>query len=341
MGSPRRWKQHGSSGLWVSDWLPEIAGCADELAVIRSCWTDAVNHAGAVYQMNCGTPIGGRPSLGSWVSYGLGTENQDLPAFVVLLDSDTKRVFSGVRNWGPGFLPAVYQGTRLSAAGAPIRDLEPPAGQEGAPQRGKLELLEEINRHHAEPRSHQDQLEARIRSYQLAFRMQAAAPEAVDLASETAETRRLYGMDDEETATFGRNCLLARRLVERGRPLRAALPRRRQPLGLARQHRAAASAPVPLVRSAGRRPAPRPQAPGSSRRDAGRLGRRVRPHADRRDQYRPRGEGAGPQPDRLHHVDGRRRRAGRADRSGRPTSWASRRSRIGSMSSTSTPRSCT
>ena len=216
MGSPRRWKQHGASGLWVSDWLPEIAGCADELAVIRSCWTDAVNHAGAVYQMNCGTPIGGRPSLGSWVSYGLGTENQDLPAFVVLLDSDTKRVFSGVRNWGPGFLPAVYQGTRLSAAGAPIRDLEPPAGQGGAPQRGKLELLEKINRHHAGLRTQQDQLEARIRSYQLAFRMQAAAPEAVDLASETAETRQLYGMDDEETAAFGRNCLLARRLVERG-----------------------------------------------------------------------------------------------------------------------------
>jgi hypothetical protein len=133
-----------------------------------------------------------------------------------LLDSDVKRVFSGVRNWGSGFLPAVYQGTRFSAAGPPIRDLEPPAGQGGAAQRGKLELLEALNRHHGESRTHQDQLEARIRSYQLAFRMQAAAPETVDLSSETAETRALYGMDDEETATFGRNCLLARRLVERG-----------------------------------------------------------------------------------------------------------------------------
>jgi hypothetical protein len=216
MASPRRWMQHGQSGLWVSDWLPHTAECVDDLAVIRSCWTDAVNHAGAVYQMNCGTPIGGRPSLGSWASYGLGTENENLPAFVVLLDNDTARVQSGVRNWGPGYLPAVYQGTRLYASDEPIRNLRRPQNVADGQQRGKLDLLEQLNRHHAEPREHQDQLEARIRSYQLAFRMQAVAPEAVDLASETEETRRLYGMDEEETATFGRNCLLARRLVERG-----------------------------------------------------------------------------------------------------------------------------
>jgi hypothetical protein len=216
MASPRQWTQHGESGLWVSDWLPHVAECVDDLAVIRSCWTDAVNHAGAVYQMNCGTPIGGRPSLGSWASYGLGTENEDLPAFVVMLDNDTARVFSGVRNWGPGFLPATYQGTRLYASSEPIRDLRTPDGVGDAQQRGKLDLLGRLNRHHAEPRSHQDQLEARIRSYQLAFRMQAEAPEAVDLSRETEETRRLYGMDDEATAAFGRNCLLARRLVERG-----------------------------------------------------------------------------------------------------------------------------
>jgi hypothetical protein len=216
MASPRRWAQYGDGGLWVSDWLPHTAECADDLAVIRSCWTDAVNHAGAVYQMNCGTPIGGRPSLGSWVSYGLGTENQNLPAFVVLLDNDTARVFSGVRNWGPGFLPAVYQGTRFHTSGELIHDLQPPAGVDIDRQRSKLDLLEQLDRHHASPRAHQDQLEARIRSYQLAFRMQAEAPGAVDLANETAETRRLYGMDDEATASFGRNCLLARRLVERG-----------------------------------------------------------------------------------------------------------------------------
>src|SRR5262249_48394261 len=120
MASPRRWKQHGASGLWVSDWLPQIATCADDLTVIRSCWTDAVNHAGAVYQMNCGTPLGGRPALGSWVAYGLGTENENLHAFVVLQDLDSGQVRSGVRNWGAGFLPAANQGTRLYNDGEPI-----------------------------------------------------------------------------------------------------------------------------------------------------------------------------------------------------------------------------
>jgi hypothetical protein len=216
MESPRTWKQHGQAGTWVSEWLPHIAECVDDIAVIRSCWTDAVNHAGGVVQMNTGSAIGGRPSLGSWVSYGLGTENQNLPSFVVIQDDDLKRVRSGSRNWGAGFMPAVYQGTRFLSGSEPIQDLAAPAGITASQQRAKLDLLAEINQQHAEPRQQYSELDARIRSYELAFRMQAEAPTALDLSSETAETHRLYGLDDSETAVFGRNCLLARRLVERG-----------------------------------------------------------------------------------------------------------------------------
>ena len=216
MAAPRKWKQHGEAGIWVSDWLPHMAQCVDDIAVIRSCWTNAVNHAGGVVQMNTGVPNGGRPSLGSWVSYGLGTENQSLPAYVVMLDDDQQQVRSGPRNWGAGFMPAVYQATRFYTGPVPIRDLASPAGVTAREQRAKLDLLYYLNGRHAEPRAHETQLDARIRSYELAFRMQAEAPEAIDLSQETRETQQLYGMDQEETATFGSNCLLARRLVERG-----------------------------------------------------------------------------------------------------------------------------
>lgn len=216
MESPRVWKQHGQSGTWVSEWLPHIAECVDDISVVRSCWTDAVNHAGGVVQMNTGTEIGGRPSLGSWVSYGLGTENQSLPAFVVIQDDDQKRVRSGSRNWGAGFMPAVYQGTRFLSGSDPIQNLSAQLGVTHEQQRAKLDLLGRLNRGHAEQRRHQTELDARIRSYELAFRMQAEAPTAIDLSQETAETQSLYGIDQPETATFGRNCLLARRLVERG-----------------------------------------------------------------------------------------------------------------------------
>lgn len=216
MASPRTWKQYGESGIWVSDWLPHTAQCVDDMAIIRSCWTDAVNHAGAVVQMNTGVQVGGRPSLGAWVSYGLGTENQNLPAYVVLQDNDLERVRSGSRNWGAGFMPAVYQATRFYTDGEPIRNLNVPEGISGERQRAKLDLLNQLNRPHAQMRRYQSELDARIESYELAFRMQATAPEAVDLSRETAETQRLYGMDEAHTAAFGRSCLLARRLVERG-----------------------------------------------------------------------------------------------------------------------------
>ena len=215
MGSPRTWKQYGQSGLWVSDWFPHVAQHADDLAVIRSCVSDGINHAGGVCQMNTGSVFGGRPSLGAWVDYGLGTENKNLPGFVVIKDSE-KEVVNGVRNWGTGFMPAVHQGVEFSATGSPIRNLQNPKGHDDARQRDKLDLLASLNRAHAAPRADNTELEARIRSYELAYRMQAEAPGAVDLAKETAATKALYGLDEKETAVFGRNCLLARRLVERG-----------------------------------------------------------------------------------------------------------------------------
>jgi hypothetical protein len=215
LASKRKWKQHGQCGTWVSDWLPHIAECVDDIAVLRSCWGDGINHSSGVCQMNTSSTLAGRPSLGSWVSYGLGTENQDLPAFVVLQDSNAQ-VVNGPRNWGAGFMPAVYQGIRLRGDAEPVPNLHPPAGVGDDRQRAKLELLNALNRDHALSRPQQTELDARIASYELAFRMQAQAPEAIDLSRETEATRRLYGLDDKETAAFGRNCLLARRLVERG-----------------------------------------------------------------------------------------------------------------------------
>ncbi len=214
MPSKRQWKQHGQSGIWVSDWLPHFAQHADKLTVLRSCSAEGINHAGAVCQMNTGDILAGRPSLGSWVSYGLGAANKDLPAFVVL--TDDKEVVGGPRNWGTGFLPASYQGTAFRGSGPPILHLAPPDSIGGEQQRRRLDLLAALNRHYAQDKPEDTELEARLQSYELAYRMQSSAPQAVDLTTETEATRKLYGIDDEVTAQFGVNCLLARRLVERG-----------------------------------------------------------------------------------------------------------------------------
>ncbi len=211
----RQWKQHGQSGIWVSDWLPHMAECVDDLAVIRSCWCDGLNHANGVGQMNTGSILGGRPSLGAWVSYGLGTENQNLPAFTVLCDNNGQ-VIGGPRNWGPGFMPALYQGVRLGPASEPFPNLNPPRGITEEQQLGKLALLNELNQQHTLNHPRYSELDARIRSYELAFHMQAEAPQAVDLSKESDATKALYGLDKDETAVFGRSCLLARRLVEHG-----------------------------------------------------------------------------------------------------------------------------
>ena len=214
--SPRKWKRHGQSGLWASDWMPHIAEHMDDIAVIRSCWTNGINHAGGVCQMNTCINFAGRPSLGAWVHYGLGSANDNLPAFVVMCDSSGRPV-NGPRNWGSGFMPASHQGVRINGAEKePIANLNTPEGYSGSRLQSKLDLLHRFNQSYADSRPQQSELEARIRSYELAFGMQAQAPEAVDLAQETELTKEMYGLDQKETQPFGRNCLLARRLVERG-----------------------------------------------------------------------------------------------------------------------------
>jgi hypothetical protein len=215
LASRRTFRPSGQSGLEISDLLPHLSAHADDLALIRSCWADSVNHPQAVYQMNTGSILMGRPSLGSWVAYGLGTEDQDLPAFVVLPDPGGG-IKGGPPAYGAGYLPATFQGTVMRSGPSPLLDLRPPEGMTPNRQRSALDLIGRLNRHHFADRAEDDSLEARIRSYELAYRMQSAAPDAVDLASESEATRALYGLDNPVTADFGARCLLARRLVERG-----------------------------------------------------------------------------------------------------------------------------
>jgi hypothetical protein len=214
MPTRRTFAQHGQSGIWVSDWLPHIAQHVDDLAVIRSCWADGLNHVGSVCQMNTGDILAGRPALGAWATYGLGSANDNLPTFVVMADG--AEPVGGPKNWSAGFLPATFQGTVFRAGDTPVHYLKPPAGVSDRQQRSKLDLLAALNRHYAADKAEDTELAARLNSYELAYRMQAAAPEAVDLAKETEATKKLYGLDDDHTRKFGTLCLLARRLVERG-----------------------------------------------------------------------------------------------------------------------------
>ncbi|MBL8827642.1 MAG: DUF1501 domain-containing protein [Planctomycetaceae bacterium] len=211
----RPFAQHGESGLPVSTLLPEIAKHADSLCVLRSCHGDSVNHPQSVYQMNTGSILMGKPSMGSWISYGLGSENRDMPAFVVLPDPGGG-IKGGPPAWGNGFLPARHQGTTLRAGRNPILHLAPPESMTDTRQRAILEFVGARNAEHLAARGADDELSARIRAYELAFRMQSAAPAMVDISGETDATRQMYGIDEPETDEFGRRCLLARRLAESG-----------------------------------------------------------------------------------------------------------------------------
>jgi hypothetical protein len=213
LGSQRTFRRQGKSGQLMSDLFPHLATQADEIAIVRSLHADSIVHAPALYQMNSGRTLMGHPSLGSWLLYGLGSENENLPAYVVMLDPDGTTV-GGPPCWGAGYFSPVYQGTLFRPGKTPIIDLNPADGRSRLRQRQGLDLLKSLNGLRREPGD--EQLLSRLATYELAFRMQTQAPEAIDLEQETAQTHQLYGADCEPTAEFGRRCLMARRLVERG-----------------------------------------------------------------------------------------------------------------------------
>jgi hypothetical protein len=215
LASPRKFSKHGKSGIEVSDLYPNVAKCVDDMAVIRSTWTNSFAHGSGLLQMNTGYLRQGFPCLGSWVTYGLGSVSKNLPGFVVMLDHRGGPI-GGAPNWGHGFMPASYQGTQLRIQGDPILNLSAPKNVTPAQQRNQLDLLADLEKGHHKATPDNTELEARLASYELAFRMQSHAPEAVDLSKETAKTKQLYGLDDKLTEKFGTKCLLARRLVERG-----------------------------------------------------------------------------------------------------------------------------
>ncbi|MDP7305736.1 MAG: DUF1501 domain-containing protein, partial [Pirellulaceae bacterium] len=212
-----RWKfnQHGECGKWVADLFPNLATCVDDIAFVHSMTADSPIHGSAMLMMNSGRILSGSPCMGSWINYGLGTVNENLPGFVVMLDPRGGPI-SGAKNWSSGYMPATYQATVMRSSGTPILDLAPPAGMTHEMQRELLNTLRNYNEQHRQSRVDNNDLAARIASYELAYKMQSSAPDAVDLSQETAQTQELYGMSDSKAAAFGRQCLLARRLVERG-----------------------------------------------------------------------------------------------------------------------------
>jgi len=215
VGPKWKFQQYGQSGKWISDLFPNLATCVDDIAFLHSMTADSPIHGSAMLQMNSGKLLSGSPSLGSWVNYGLGSVNENLPGFVVMLDP-TGGPISGAKNWSSGYMPASYQGTILRSAGEPVLDLKRPGELTEGMQRRLLDGLNGFNAEHLAPRADNSNLAARVASYEMAFAMQRHAPEAVDLNQESAATKTLYGLDDQKTAEFGRRCLLARRLVERG-----------------------------------------------------------------------------------------------------------------------------
>jgi hypothetical protein len=215
VGPKWNFKQYGQCGAWVSDLFPHLATCVDEIAFLKSMTADSPIHGSAMLQMNSGRILSGSPALGSWITYGLGTENENFPGFVVMLDPKGGPI-SGAKNWSSGYMPATYQGVQLRSEGEAILDLKRPNTMTEQTQRRLLDALRAFNEEHLAMRTDNSQLSARIASYELAYKMQVAAPEATDLSQESAETLALYGLDNPRTASFGRRCLLARRLVERG-----------------------------------------------------------------------------------------------------------------------------
>ncbi len=215
MQSPFEFKNYGESGLPISSLLPHTAEWADDLCVIRSLFTDTAAHASGCLQMNSGSVLIGKPCLGSWLSYGLGTDNENLPSFVVMTDPRGGPIGSA-SNWSAGFMPAAYQGTLFRSTGTPLLDLATPPGISNRTQRHTLDLLAELNREHLRSRPGESELAARIQSYELAYRMQTSAAAVVDIDREDERTKEMYGLNNKLTADFGRKCLITRRLLEKG-----------------------------------------------------------------------------------------------------------------------------
>ena len=212
--SPFKFIKAGKSGADMAENWSHLAGVADDLCFFRGCQVDSVNHPTAMYQMNCGNRFGGDPGIGAWVNYGLGTLNQDLPGFIVLPEISYPQ--GGAANWSNGYLPAHYQGTPLRAKGSPILDINPPEGITREHQRANLDLIAKLNQKHAADHPWHEELQARMDSYELAFRMQVQVPEVLDLSKEDEKTKAMYGIGSDATDAFGRKCLLARKLVEKG-----------------------------------------------------------------------------------------------------------------------------
>jgi hypothetical protein len=215
MASPRIFTKHGRCGMEFCDFLPHLATCADDLCMVRSLHTHTSNHDPGQLLLNCGSTLAGLPSMGSWVTYGLGSGSRDLPGYVVLLSSSWEKLDGGSVLWNNGFLPATFRGVTLRGQGDPILHLSNPNGVNAAMQRSRLDAIADLN-HLRQEQTGDREIAARIAAYELAYRMQAAAPELIDLSKESAATRALYGIDNDTTRMFGTNCLLARRLVERG-----------------------------------------------------------------------------------------------------------------------------
>ncbi len=217
MKSPFEFKQHGASGTWVSDLFPKTATHVDKMCFIHSCWTGSNNHSPALFMMNTGTTRMGYPCVGSWVNYGLGSESDSLPSFVVMSDPLNRGLPKGsAANWGAGFLPSVYQGTWLKPTGSPIDNLAVPASLTPQRQRAQLDLMAKLNRGALGGSAIESELNARIESFELAYRMQTSAPEAFDVKGEPEHIQKLYGVNEKHCGHFAKQCLTARRMVERG-----------------------------------------------------------------------------------------------------------------------------
>jgi hypothetical protein len=214
MKSPFKFKQYGRSGAWVCEKYANVARHVDDIAFVKSCFTESNDHVPALYQMNTGVARAGLPTAGAWVTYGLGSENRNLPGFVVL--GNTQGIKGGPVNWSSGFLPSTYQGTLFRSQGSPILNLRPPKSVSGEDQRAQLDLLAKLNGEHLSNHGGEPDLSARIDTFELAYRMQMEAADLVNFANESAETKALYGLDDGPSRSFGGKCLTARRLIERG-----------------------------------------------------------------------------------------------------------------------------